>query len=65
MKAEPPALPFPKDLSTTSPTAYRLCVYFVCEMGLRKNLGIAAYTGTVPSAEPRVLRRLFESLDAV
>jgi len=52
MMAEPLALPFPKDPSTTSPIACRLCVYFVCEIAPRTNLGIVAYTGTIPSIEP-------------
>ena len=65
MMAGPLELPFPKDPSTTSPAACRLCVYFVCEMGLRKNLGIVAYTGTMPSVEPSDSNKRHGSLDAV
>lgn len=63
--AEPLALPFPKDPSTTSPTACRLCVYFVCEMALRKNLDIVACTGTMPSVEPSDSNKRRGTLDAV
>lgn len=65
MMAEPLALPFPKDPSTTSPTACRLCVYFVCEMALRKNLDIVACTGTMPSVEPSDSNKRRGTLDAV
>lgn len=65
MMAGPLVLPFPKDPSTTSPTACRLCVYFVCDMGLRKSLSIVAYTGTMPSAEPSDSNKRRGTLDAV
>lgn len=41
------------------------CVYFVSEMGLRKNLGIVAFTGTMPSVEPSDSNKWCGTLDAV
>ena len=65
LMAEPLELTFPKYPSTTLLAAYRLCVYSVCWMGIRKNLGIVAYTGTIPSLEPSDSNKQCGYMDAV